>query len=184
MNLYFLVSINIDGSVTLNTEEQYLPQSFLNVSGFNNLEFNNPEFLPNLNWLNRPDLGFWLANVGYKPVVNFYEKLIKTNIINNEQKTVSVSYSVASLTQEEINVKKNNVKTSYIPIRDSYLKLTDFTQLMDAPISDQAKSDFLNFRKQLRIMFDIDDYTQLVWPLIPTSAPNVYIPPFPEINLN
>jgi hypothetical protein len=155
MNLYFLVSINIDGSVILNTEEQYLPQSFLNVSGFNNLEFNNPELLPNLNWLNRPDLGFWLAN-----------------------------YSVASLTQEEINVKKNNIKTSYIPIRDSYLKLTDFTQLMDAPISDQAKSDFLNFRKQLRIMFDIDDYMQLVWPLIPTSAPNVYIPPFPEINLN
>ena len=68
-------------------------------------------------------------------------------------------------------------------IMEGYLKLTDFTQLADAPISDQAKTDFLTFRQQLRSMFDIEDYSQLTWPTIPSSAPNITIPPFPPINL-
>jgi hypothetical protein len=69
-------------------------------------------------------------------------------------------------------------------MRDSYLKLTDFTQLADAPISEQAKADFLVFRQQLRAMFDILDYSQLTWPPIPTSAPNITIPPFPPIDFS
>jgi hypothetical protein len=66
-------------------------------------------------------------------------------------------------------------------IRDQYLVITDFTQLSDAPISDAAKLDFKNFREQLRTMLDIPDITQAVWPTIPTSAPNISIPPFPPM---
>jgi hypothetical protein len=184
MNLYFFISKNSDGSITLNSEEQYLPDTFLNVSGFNNLEFNDPHLLPDLSWLERPDLGFWVAIMAPKPTLNFYEKKIKETTVNKDEKTVSVSYSVVSLTQEEINVKKNNMRTSYVPVRDSYLKLTDFTQLPDAPITEQAKADFLLFRQQLRAMFNIEDYSQLTWPPIPTSAPNITIPPFPVIDFS
>lgn len=44
-----------------------------------------------------------------------------------------------------------------------------------------AKLDFKNFRQQLRVMLDIPDITQAVWPTIPTSAPNISIPPFPPM---
>ena len=66
-------------------------------------------------------------------------------------------------------------------IRDQYLVITDFTQLSYSPISDAAKLDFKNFRQQLRTMLDIPDITQAVWPTIPTSAPNITIPPFPPM---
>jgi hypothetical protein len=184
MNLYFYITKNSDGSITLNSEEQRLPITFLNVSGFNVLEFSDPQSLPDLSWLGRPELGFWLAIIGTKPSILFHEKLVKSNTINIESKTVSVFYTVVGLTSEEVSMKQNNIKTRYAPIRDSYLKLTDFTQLKDAPISEQAENDFSIFRKQLRTMFDINDYSQLTWPLIPTSASNIDIPPFPEINLN
>lgn len=184
MKLYFYITRNSDGSITLNSEEQYLPVTFLNVSGFNVLEFGDPQLLPNLSWLDKPELGFWLAVIGAKPSVTFYEKIVKSNTINIQDETVSVFYTVVSLTSEEILIKQNNIKTRYVPVRDSYLKLTDFTQLADAPITQQARSDFATFRQQLRAMFDIVDYSQLAWPSIPTSAPNITIPPFPPIDLN
>jgi hypothetical protein len=194
MNLYFLVSIDTDNVVkleetvipfsnTVSTAPQLLPTNFLNVSNFNNLETSNPSLLLNLSWLDRPDLGFWLAVFDVKPSVNYYKKIITTNTINQIEKTVTVSYTELDLTPQELEAKRTKIKSMNVPIRDSYLKLTDFTQLADAPISDQAKADFLTFRQQLRSMFDIEDYSQLTWPTIPSSAPNITIPPFPPIDL-
>ena len=192
MNLYFLISINSDGTGTIYESlqpfsnvvagvAQLLPPEFLNISGFNNLETSGPDLLLDLGWAGRSDLGFWIANFAVKPTTTYYKKIITTNTINNVNKTVDVTYSEQDLTEIEIDIKNKKMRASYVPIRDSYLKLTDFTQLPDAPITEQAKSDFLIFRQQLRTMFDISDYSQLAWPEIPTSAPNITIPPFPPI---
>ena len=192
MNLYFLMSINGDGTGTIYESlqpfsnvvagvAQLLPPEFLNISGFNNLETSSPDLLLDLGWAGRSDLGFWIANFAVKPTTTYYKKIITTNTINNVNKTVDVTYSEQDLTEIEIDIKNKKMRASYVPVRDSYLKLTDFTQLTDAPITEQAKSDFLIFRQQLRTMFDISDYSQLAWPAIPTSAPNITIPPFPPI---
>ena len=194
-NLYFLVSINTEGvakleitikpfSTSFDSGAQLLPINFLTVSNFNNLQTTNPDLLPNLAWLDRPDLGFWLAIFDAKPVVSYYKKIITTNTINQSDKTVSVSYTEEELTLPEVEAKNSKMRTSYVPVRDSYLKLTDFTQLADAPITEQARLDFATFRQQLRAMFNIVDYSQLAWPPIPTSAPNIIIPPFPTIDFN
>ena len=195
MNLYFLISINSDGTGTIYESlqpfsnvvagvAQLLPPEFLNISGFNNLEQNNPTLLFGLGWAGRPDLGFWIANIATKPTTTYYKKITTTNTVNNSNKTVDVTYTEVELTPVEIELKNKKMKSSYVPVRDSYLKLTDFTQLSDAPITEQAKSDFLIFRQQLRSMFDISDYSQLAWPSIPTSAPNIVIPPFPTIDFS
>lgn len=192
MNLYFLISINSDGAGTIYESlqpfsnviagvAQLLPPEFLNISGFNNLETSAPNLLLDLGWAGRSDLGFWLANIPIKPIVTYYKKIVTTNTVNNINKTVDVTYSEVELTLAEIEAKNKKMRASYVPVRDSYLKLTDFTQLADAPISEQARIDFSNFRQQLRAMFDISDYSQLAWPAIPTSAPNINIPPFPPI---
>lgn len=195
MNLYFLMSINGDGTGTIYESlqpfsnvvagvAQLLPPEFLNISGFNNLETSSPDLLLDLGWAGRSDLGFWIANFAVKPTTTYYKKLITTNTINNVNKTVDVTYSEQDLTEIEIDIKNKKMRTSYVPVRDSYLKLTDFTQLPDAPITEQAKGDYLVFRQQLRAMFDILDYSQLAWPPIPTSAPNITIPPFPPIDFS
>lgn len=195
MSLYFLISINSSGAGTIYESPQpfsnivagvaqLLPLEFLNISGFNNLEYSNPSLLLDLTWAGRPDLGFWVANIATKPIATYYKKIITTNSVNNSNKTVDVTYTEVELTPEEIEVKNKKMRASYVPVRDSYLKLTDFTQLSDAPITDIAKSDFIVFRQQLRAMFDIADYSQLAWPTIPTSAPNIVIPPFPSIDFS
>lgn len=195
MNLYFLISINSDGAGTIYESlqpfsnvvagvAQLLPPEFLNISGFNNLEQSNPALLLNLAWAGRSDLGFWMANIATKPIATYYKKITTTNTVNNLNKTVDVTYTEVELTLSEVEVKNQKMRSSYVPIRDSYLKLTDFTQLSDAPISEQARIDFATFRQQLRSMFEIVDYSQLTWPTIPTSAPNIIIPPFPAINFS
>ncbi len=180
-NLYFLIQKNSDGSITILNGPDYLPITFLNVSNFNNLEKDAPQLLKNLDWLDRPTLSFWQAVIGVKPVGVFSKKIVSENNVNPESETVNVVYIEVDLTPQEQEEKKQLLKNRYTPVRDSCLKLTDFTQLADAPISEQARIDFSNFRQQLRAMFDISDYSQLAWPVIPTSAPNITIPPFPPI---
>lgn len=180
-NQYFLIQKNSNGSATILDGPDYLPESFLNVSNFNNLEQNDPQLLKDLTWLGRPELAFWLANIGIKPTATYSKKIVSETTINVMTETVNVNYIEVDLTPEEQEQKKQNIKNRCTPIRDSYLKLTDFTQLPDAPITDNARIDFAVFRQQLRAMFDIVDYSQLAWPSIPTSAPNISIPPFPPM---
>jgi hypothetical protein len=183
-NLYFLIQKDSYNSVSILNGPDYLPVTFLNISNFNNLEQNDPQLIKDLSWADRPDLGFWIAKIGSKPPVSFNTKIVSENILDISSETITVNYSEIELSAQEKEQKKQMLKNRYTPMRDSYLKLTDFTQLADAPISEQAKADFLVFRQQLRAMFDILDYSQLTWPPIPTSAPNITIPPFPPIDFS
>lgn len=184
-NNYFLIKKDLSEN-TFNIIEGPipLPSVFLNTSGFNSLEFSNPELLKNLYWLEREDLGFWLGIFSDKPTVNYYKKIVTNNIIDSNNQVVNVTYTEVDLTEQEIEAKNLKMRASYVPVRDSYLKLTDFTQLPDAPITEQARIDFAIFRQQLRAMFNITDYSQLAWPPNPTSAPNITIPPFPIIDFS
>jgi hypothetical protein len=49
------------------------------------------------------------------------------------------------------------------------------------PISQDARTDFAVFRQQLRDLFNVEDLSTVTWPIIPTSAPNISIPPFPHM---
>lgn len=182
-NLYFLIS-NQNNSFQILNGPDYLPVNFLNVSNFNALEQSNPDFVRSLDWIGRPDLGFWQAVLGPKPEPAFAKQIISQNTINESNYTVSVAYSEIELTPEQQEQKKESLKFRYVPSRDNYLRLTDFTQLSDAPITEQAKEDFRVFRQQLRAMFNITDYSLLAWPPVPTSAPNIILPPLPPIDFS
>lgn len=181
MNKYFLIKKTSDNTYTIINGPDYLPESFGSTSGFNNLEINAPELLTDLSWQDNTDLGFWLAIFDDKPIININQKLIENYTINASTKTCKVSYTIENIQSTEIDIRTTQLKHSIRMIRDRYLLITDFTQLSDAPISDAAKLDFRNFRQQLRVMLDIPDITQAVWPTIPTSAPNITIPPFPPM---
>jgi len=154
-----------------------LPISYKNIS---NIFVLPDDKLADLSWSGN-DEGFWVVNSDPLPTINIQQKIETSYSLNIENKTCHESFTVVDVTPSEEEIRKNRIETSIRMIRDQYLVITDFTQLSDSPISDAAKLDFKNFRQQLRTMLDIPDITQAVWPTIPTSAPNISIPPFPPM---
>lgn len=154
-----------------------LPNNYKNIS---NLFALSDDQLSDLSWSGNNE-GFWVVNSDPLPTINIEQKIDTSYSLNTINKTCHRSYTVVNVTPSEEEVRKNRIKSDIRMIRDQYLVITDFTQLSDAPISDVAKLDFRNFRQQLRVMLDIPDITQAVWPTIPTSAPNITIPPFPPM---
>lgn len=154
-----------------------LPNNYKNIS---NLFALSDEQLSDLSWSGNNE-GFWVVNSDPFPTINIHQKIETSWTLNTQNKTCQESYTVVDVTPSEEEIRIGKIKTSIKMIRDQYLILTDFTQLDDAPLSDSAKSDFRTFRQQLRSMLDIPDITQAVWPTIPTSAPNISLPPFPPM---
>ena len=154
-----------------------LPNNYKNIS---NLFALSDAQLSDLSWSGNNE-GFWVVNSDPLPTITIEQKIDTSYSLNTINKTCHRSYTVVNVTPSEEEIRKNRIKSDIRMIRDQYLLITDFTQLSDAPISDAAKLDFRNFRQQLRVMLDIPDITQAVWPTIPTSAPNITIPPFPPM---
>ena len=154
-----------------------LPTNYKNIS---NLFALSDEQLSDLSWSGNNE-GFWVVNCDPFPTINIHQKIETSWTLNTNNKTCQESYTVVDVTPSEEEIRINKIKSSIKMIRDQYLLLTDFTQLADAPLSDTAKSDYRIFRQQLRTMLDIQDVTQAVWPTIPTSAPNISLPPFPPM---
>jgi hypothetical protein len=154
-----------------------LPNNYKNISNFFALP---DDQLVDLSWSGNNE-GFWLVTSDPLPTITIEQKIETTYSLNLQNKICHQTYTVVNVTPSEEEIRKNRIKSDIRMIRDQYLLITDFTQLYDAPISDAAKLDFRNFRQQLRVMLDISDITQAVWPTIPTSAPNITIPPFPPM---
>jgi len=154
-----------------------LPNNYKNIS---NLFALSDEQLSDLSWSGNNE-GFWVVNSDPLPTINIHQKIETSLTLNTQNKTCQENYTEVDVTPSEEEIRINRIKSSIRMTRDQYLLLTDFTQLNDAPISDAAKNDFKTFRQQLRSMLDITDVTQAVWPTIPTSAPNISLPPFPPM---
>jgi hypothetical protein len=157
-----------------------LPDSYRNISNFYCLPESSSV---DLSWAGYDGEGFWPATIEAQPDYDINQKLEKVFNLNESNKTVTIRFNIVALSPSEYQQRVNGLNAQIRVIRDGYLRLTDFTQLSDAPISVEAKSDFVTFRLQLRnILDDVTDPTTIVWPTIPTSAPNIVIPPFPTIS--
>jgi len=179
-NQYFLVNKVDNQNYFIIQGPTQLPDNFGPTSGFSNLEDNAPELLPDLTWQQNPNLGFWKAIFDTKPDYNISQSLVPTNNLNIVDKTCSVSYTLKSLSTEEINQRKEILRSQVRMVRDRYLSLTDFTQLLDVPFSSQVKAEFATFRQQLRDLPSVEDPSSITWPTIPTSV-NINLPPFPPV---
>ena len=179
-NQYFLVNKVDNQNYFIIQGPTQLPDNFGPTSGFSNLEDNAPELLPDLTWQQNPNLGFWKAIFDAEPDYNISQSLVPSNKLNITNKTCSVSYTLQSLSDVELTRRKNILKSQIRMVRDRYLSLTDFTQLLDVPFSSQTKAEFATFRQQLRDLPNIDDPTTIVWPTIPISV-NINLLPFPPV---
>jgi hypothetical protein len=182
MNQYFYIKFNTETqSCEIQAGPMFLPENFGMTSGFNNLETNDPNLLLDLSWTGYPDYAFWKFIDQTKPACSVTQKIKSQISLDQTNKVVNIQYFVVDLDATDIETLNSIFIESATPTRDQYLKLTDFTQIPDAPLSAEAKNDYLTFRQQLRNMFEATDLATVVWPTIPTSAPNIVIPPFPPI---
>lgn len=179
-NQYFLVQKNSDQTFSIVSGPNSLPDIFGNTSGFNHLETNAPELLPDLTWQGNPDQGFWLVKFDDKPNYSVNQKLTTNYTLDATTKTGRVSYTIENLPSDEYDSRKENLRQQIRIIRDRYLSLTDFTQISDVPFSAQIKAEFATFRQQLRDLPNVNDPSSITWPTIPTSV-NINLPPFPQI---
>ena len=175
---YFLIN-NKDGVYTIADGPRELPIIYKNVSNFNELGNSDPELLKNLSWLGEAELGFWLKDSDDEPSYTWMQKLQESYTINPDQQNVKISFQVVDLTQEEVDLKKNNWLNEIRLIRNRYLQTTDFTQLIDAPFTEEEKNQCRIFRQELRDMFNGEVLVnELSWPSIPSA---LSLEPFPEI---
>jgi hypothetical protein len=158
-----------------------LPENLGTTSGFAYAGVNNPDLMFDLTWVGLSGYAFWKFIDSVKPVCAANQKIKSEISLDQANKVVNIQYSLADLDQTDIETLNKIFIDSATPIRDQYLKMTDFTQIPDVPISNEARADFAAFRNQLRNLFDVTDLSTVVWPVIPTSAPNISIPPFPPI---
>lgn len=157
----------------------HLPETYKNITNFHLL---SDDEVSDLSWSGNNGQGWWLVQSDPVPSVTYKQRIIATHTLNVASKTCHESHAVVNMSPSEEEELNNRVMLSLKTVRNRYLSMTDFTQLPDSPISEQAKLDFKNFRQQLREMFDGYDLDTIAWPSIPTSAPNVNIPAFPKIS--
>jgi hypothetical protein len=179
-NQYFLVNKIDNQNYFIIQGPMQLPDNFGPTSGFNVLEESSPELLSDLTWQGNSNLGFWKANFDTKPDYNISQSLIPNNSLDATSKTCNVTYTIKTLTAQELSERVEVLRSQIRMIRDRYLSLTDFTQLSDVPFSTQAKSEFATFRQQLRDLPNTSDPTTIIWPSIPTLV-NINLPPFPPV---
>lgn len=159
----------------------FLPENFGETSGFANVAINSPDLMFDLSWTGLAGYAFWKFIDSEKPFCSANQKIKSQISLNPTYKVVNIQYSLADLDQTDIETLDKIFIANVTPIRDQYLKMTDFTQIPDVPISQDARTDFAVFRQQLRDLFNVEDLSTVTWPVIPTSAPNISIPPFPHM---
>lgn len=181
MDQYFYIKLDQSGEYIPISGPDYLPENFQSVSGFKYLAAGTPERVRDLTWLDLPGYGFWKFIDKTIPPCSKTQKIIRKWPLDTVNKVVNAEYIVTDLSSDDIALLDTAFKNVVTPIRDQYLKLTDFTQIPDVPISAESRSEFASFRQQLRNLFDASDLSSVVWPSIPTSASNITIPPFPPL---
>ena len=155
-----------------------LPNNYKNISNISSL---SDEELSDLSWSGNNE-GFWLVNSDPLPIVSNNQKIEISYLLDIQNRICHQKYTIINITTIPEEIKNNKIRANLKIIRDQYLLITDFTQLPDAPLSDDAKLDFKIFRQQLRDMLNVTDVTKIIWPIIPTSTSNIKIPPFPPIS--
>lgn len=116
-----------------------------------------------------PPEGYVIVEDTPPPVINYTQNVseAKPQLVHSKWTRIWV---VTDASQEEI-VKRVKLKTDAVTkIRDNFLKICDWTQLEDSPLSPSAKLSWASYREQLRKIAEQPDYPwTVVWPQPPSD---------------
>jgi len=133
-----------------------LPGSWNNIS---NLDALTPEELRDLGWSGNEGVKFYPVEEATRPK---YDPLYK---IHNPEYTIDdINYKVVQTyltTPVSDEIAWNIIRQQ----RNNKLYESDWTQLADAPLSDEQKDEYKIYRKALRDITIQNDPFSIVWPV-------------------
>lgn len=112
----------------------------------------------------------------------FEHRAIVTGYVCNDG-TWTQQWECLPFTTEEIQVRTNKEWDFFRTKRNAFLRLTDWTQVTDAPVTEQQRTDWTVYRQQLRDLPSITtDPFNILWPTPP--SPVEFPKPLPYSVLN
>lgn len=105
-------------------------------------------------------------------VEGIHENIPQPNIELTEeewQQALSKNYKVINgkHTYSVFVENQDNIIESLRTVRNSLLTETDWTQVEDSPLSEEKKTEWKNYRQELRDLTKLDDLTTIIWPSKP-----------------
>ncbi|UTN03984.1 phage tail assembly chaperone [Flavobacterium bizetiae] len=82
--------------------------------------------------------------------------------LSKNYKVIDGKHTYSAFVQSQDDILEN-LRTT----RNILLAETDWTQVEDSPLSEEKKTEWKNYRQELRDLTDLDDLTTIVWPSKP-----------------
>ena len=115
--------------------------------------------------------GMYKVSHGDLPTYNVRtEKVVRSETPTNIAGVWTLTYTSTAKTSEEIQNYDEQVAKNNRGERDTLLANTDWTQMNDSPLSNEAKTEWATYRQELRGITDLDAWPNLEdddWPVQP-----------------
>ena len=150
-------------NLTIVTIHDELPASWRNISGLRNLP---DDELADLGWSGNGDCAFYPVVEGAQPSHDpKTQTLTYQDTVDPDAKVVNKTWSAVSYSQDQIDAEWTRLRN----IRNTRLRASDFTQIADAPLTAEKKTEWLSYRQALR---DLPQNTvnpfDVTWPTQPS----------------
>ena len=150
-------------NLTIVTIHDELPASWRNISGLRNLP---DDELADLGWSGNGGYAFYPVVEGAQPSHDpKTQTLTYQYTVDPDAKVVNRTWSAVSYSQDQIDAEWTRLRN----IRNTRLRASDFTQIADAPLTAEKKTEWLSYRQALR---DLPQNTvnpfDVTWPTQPS----------------
>jgi hypothetical protein len=112
-------------------------------------------------------LGFGLWDFSSQPDLGTFEKAVEVAPAKDEYGRWRQTWAVEPMNQEEVAVRTEQEWGAVRGQRNFRLSMCDWTQLADAPLTDEKRSEWALYRQDLRDITTQSDPFNITWPTRP-----------------
>ena len=112
-------------------------------------------------------LGFGLWDFSSQPELGTFEKAVEVAPVKNEYGIWRQTWAVEPMNEEEVAARTEQEWVAVRGQRNFRLSMCDWTQLADAPLTDEKRSEWVLYRQALRDITTQSDPFNITWPTRP-----------------
>jgi hypothetical protein len=112
-------------------------------------------------------LGFGLWDFSSQPELSTFEKAVEVAPVKDEYGRWRQTWAVEPMNEEEVAARTEQEWGAVRGQRNFRLSMCDWTQLADAPLTDEKRSEWATYRQALRDITTQSDPFNITWPTRP-----------------
>jgi hypothetical protein len=112
-------------------------------------------------------LGFGLWDFSTQPELGTFEKAVEVAPVKDEYGRWLQTWAVEPMNEEEVAARTEQEWVAVRGQRNFRLSMCDWTQLADAPLTDEKRSEWVLYRQALRDITTQSDPFNITWPTRP-----------------